>query len=792
MLLRKDAPGAGKNSLLLLIFASALVSACWAAQAEKDYFPSFADKHTVGLWLFDETYYPYTTLTDAGRYEYDLRLMKGGKLVPGKYGNCLKMTPGLDYNTSFAAWQGSVGFRKMREMSGKPGSGIFGPTIAPEKLLTALSKKDFTCEFWLLLMSKPTWDVALIDLGDKFEPGFKVTLKGNAEGFVIENAYGGWKAVCPVVLEQIAGRSWHHVAFTYCSQTNKLRYFVDGLPQQNAKVNKVEKTSAPESVHPRSVSSTTYGIFEKENRAARPDYDIRVKNRFNFAIGHDRHGENDFNGNIDELRFSDIIRYTQNFSVPHSFSRNYGPDAPAPAVPNGPPLLFGKNGSPYEPVKLGSRKYVFIDEVIVDRKRNIKFVVNQPTEPRELNELTAWDGSFFERDGKIYTAVSDSYESSRGRVFLLVSEDGVHFEKPNLGVVEYKGSKDNNLIMIWEPSWGEYFKDTNPNVPPEERFKATLWGAQRGIYLYFSPDGIRWRRNETCMLPLVSGGGCATFWDDQQGCYFNYLKRDGSYNTGEFPNAGRSTTMFKTREVNKAWPFNKVTNPYFEGWPFPAVTGEGLTVFDPNIFEPGHGHVFRTRPQKYPWAPDTYVAFLLRNDKADLATSRDGVHWRICSNEGLGYYWKDMISHGMVRKGDKIWQWGGKGNLLRIKTSRLTQRLDGFCSVDAGDKTGTIITRPLIFDGEKLVLNVKTDGYVRVALLSPKGLEMTSLGTPLLDKPKVQTKIFGIAECDPIKTDSVRHVVTWGGSSYIGRFSGQVVRLRFEMQNAKLYAFKFD
>ncbi|MHC4499567.1 MAG: hypothetical protein ACYS21_10695, partial [Planctomycetota bacterium] len=113
------------------------------------YFPSFADKHTVGLWLFDETDYPYTTLTDAGKHEYDLRLMKGGQLVPGKFGNCLKLTPGLDYAVSYAAWKGSVGFVHLREMSGRPGSGVFGPTIAPEQIARALGERDFTCEFWL-------------------------------------------------------------------------------------------------------------------------------------------------------------------------------------------------------------------------------------------------------------------------------------------------------------------------------------------------------------------------------------------------------------------------------------------------------------------------------------------------------------------------------------------------------------------------------------------------------------------------------------------------------------------
>jgi len=795
------------TKLLVVVLVVVIAGGYRAAYGEKNYFPSFADKHTVGLWLFDETNYPFTTLTDAGENEYDLRLMKGGKLVPGKFGNALKLTPGRDYAVSYAAWKGAVGFTKMREMSGRPGSGLFGPTIAPEQILRTLAERDFTCEFWLMLMSNPIQDVTLIDLGDKYEPGFSVTLKTRASGFVIENAYAGFKAVCPTELPQIWGRAWHHVAFTYSAGTKKLHYFIDGKAQEPVKVTPIAKSRVVRAVRPKSIADTTYGIFEKEDRRSVPDFEKRIPHRFNFAIGHDRHGEHDFNGNIDELRFSDVIRYNGKFSLPDSFSRNYRKNAPEPAVANGPPLLFGadKKYLPNEPVMLGSRKHVFIDEVMVDRKQNIKLTLNPPTNGVVLNERAAWDASFFEHEGKIYTVVSEGYEGDEGPITLLVSEDGVHFERPKLGLIEYNGSRSNNLIMLGLPSWGKYFKDTNPNVLPEERFKATLWVGQRGIYLYFSPDVIHWRRNETCMLPLVSGGGCETFWDDQQGCYFNYIKRDGSYNTGDYPNYGRSVTMFKTRQVNKAWLFNHVPNPYYEGWPFPAVTGEGVTVMGPDIFGPDEGQIFRTRPQKYEWAPDTYVAFLIRGG-CDMAVSRDAVNWKICSELGLGYYIRPgrtvdgqkfrsgEIANGMIRRGDEIWQYancaieGRKG-----ATVRFTQRLDGFLSLDAGDETGIIITRPLIFDGDKLTLNVNAEaGQVKVAIVALHGKEYTGYNVALTNPAKKPVRGFGIGDCDPIATDSVRQVVTWKGSSDVSALAGQLVRLRFEMKNSKLYALEFE
>jgi hypothetical protein len=484
-------------------------------------------------------------------------------------------------------------------------------------------------------------------------------------------------------------------------------------------------------------------------------------------------------------------------------------------------LLFGadKKYLPNEPVMLGSRKHLFIDEVMIDRKENVKLAINKPKNPVRLNEQVAWDASFIEHQGKIYTVVSEGYEGDEAPISLMVSQDGINFEKPNLGLIAYKGfadtrsivskaepkayekptadtwNKNNNLVMLGVPSWGKYFKDTNPACPPEERFKATLWVAQRGIYLYFSPDMVHWRRNETCTLPLVSGGGCETFWDDQQGKYFNYIKRDGSYNTGDFPAYGRGTAMFSAKEINKAWPFDPVPNPYYEGWAFPCVTGEGVTVFGPDITNPNKGQVFRSRPQKYEGAPDTYVAFLLRNGKADLAVSRDAVNWSLGSENGLGYYWDTMISNGIIKRGNKLWQWGNTGEFGGLKSCRLTQRLDGFVALQAGEQKGTVITRPFTFEGGKLTLNVDAGkGSVKVALLDLPGRQLSNYSISLSDDQEANTNVSGfrIKDCDTITTDSVRHVVTWKDKSDIGNLAGQVVRLRIEMQNAKIFAMKFE
>ena len=86
------------------------------------------------------------------------------------------------------------------------------------------------------------------------------------------------------------------------------------------------------------------------------------------------------------------------------------------------------------------------------------------------------------------------------------------------------------------------------------------------------------------------------------------------------------------------------------------------------------------------------------------------------------------------------------------------------------------ITRPLVFDGDRLVLNVAATGTTQVGILDEFWMDIPG---------------FGVSDCDPIQADFVEHVVTWNGDSDVSALAGTAVRLWFEMQNTKLYAFQF-
>ena len=762
--------------------ARANTDLAWMAE----HFPSLSDKHTVALWLFDETYYAYNTLTDAGIYEYDLRLFDAS-LADGKFGAALKTAPGPGYNLYYAEWAGKVCKVRMRRPKGEP-SGLWGPTIVPAKLLAALNASNWTLEFWFESLSRPTASAVILDMGHAYEPGINITLDSADSKWQFSNVYAGFQNNCPTNTKTLFDGNWHHIAFVR-SGNGQIRHYLDGRQQPGAAMTITKKQPVPETIIPSSfVRPDGYKVFDKTANVIK--YRLH---RFNLSIGENRHGTRDINAMFDEFRISDIARYNGNFEPPKTFSRNYASNAPKPAIPNGPPLLFAPN-SPKGTVDLGLRKYLFIDDSLLDSQQNLKFVCNPPRNRTELNfwpEKSAWRPSLVDVDGKIYLYAPESYGSDKGNTHLRISKDGLNFTKPNLGLYEYEGSTNNDFVISLSPLYGTFFNDLRPNIAPDEKYKMTAWLSNRGVYLYISPDAIHWRRNETAMLPIISGGDAETYWDDQRGLYCTFLRRDTGHYTKENPGHGRAEVYFETTQICKTWPFKKLKKPYFHTFSLPCPTGEGPTYFKEN----NTGQVYRSRAIKYPWAPDVYLAFPWRfkeddqTRRVDLGISRDGINWKFFAHQ----QWyaeppegsEEVVSmYGLIRRGHEIWQYldeGGahgstKGRDKPRVYARVIQRLDGFVSLDADQTPGTFVTRPIVFDGSKLVLNIAAAGNVMVEIQDQNGHPING---------------FAIADCDPIRTDAIRHIVSWKPAQDLAKLAGKTVRLKFEMQNAKLFAIQF-
>lgn len=85
------------------------------------------------------------------------------------------------------------------------------------------------------------------------------------------------------------------------------------------------------------------------------------------------------------------------------------------------------------------------------------------------------------------------------RVHFAKSRDGYHWEKPNLGLVEYRGGRDNNLVDMGEvghiAACVVFHDERDPD--PMRRFKMAFEDRRYGgrFAVAFSPDGISWRES---------------------------------------------------------------------------------------------------------------------------------------------------------------------------------------------------------------------------------------------------------------------------------------------------------
>ncbi len=105
-------------------------------------------------------------------------------------------------------------------------------------------------------------------------------------------------------------------------------------------------------------------------------------------------------------------------------------------------------------------------------------------------------------------------------------------------------------------------------------------------------------------------------------------------------------------------------------------------------------------------------------------------------------------------------------------------RLDGFVSADAEYTGGELTTPPLVFAGERLTLNVDTSGGGEVKV-------------EIQDEAKNPIPGHTLADARPLNGNSIAMPVRWSGGDNVGALAGCPVRLRFVMNDCKLYAFQF-
>lgn len=466
-----------------------------------------------------------------------------------------------------------------------------------------------------------------------------------------------------------------------------------------------------------------------------------------------------------------------------------------------------------QPRNIGTRKEPFVDGDLIDILRgDAQLVLHRPI-PRELVLIhdAPWEGNtcgyhtiFYDPDGpgKPYRM---TYRGSHGDpttgaslhpqvTCYAESDDGIHWIKPQLGLFPFAGTKANNII--WQGTGCHNFtpfKDTSPHCPAQARYKA-LGGTREegGLYAFQSPDGIHWSLMQP--EPVITAGTFDSqnlaFWDIVHGLYRAYIRDFRGLGDADQPYQG-------WRDIKTC------TSPDFIHWSQPrwlryvkVKAGPGADQKPPDI------HLYTNQIRPYPGAPHLYIGFPTRflPDRGSLTegllmVSRDGhtfarweeaflppgpspERWHNRSNyvwNGLVLTEEDLPGAPQVftlYSNEHYYQAGG----TRIR--RYTLRQDGFVSVRAGAAGGEMVTWPLTFAGRYLTLNAATaaGGQIQVEIQRLNGQPVAG---------------FGLGDNIPFYGDSLGAVVQWQQGKDISSLAGQVLRLRFVLRDADLYALQF-
>lgn len=476
-----------------------------------------------------------------------------------------------------------------------------------------------------------------------------------------------------------------------------------------------------------------------------------------------------------------------------------------------------------EVIDIGSRRELFVDDALLEQigggaqlrlhaptRREIAIKYDQPWEGNASGYATVFqDGDVFRMyyRGHRYLVKEDSFGQAQSEVVCYAeSEDGIHWVKPELGLFEWDGSRDNNIIWRGGPETHNFapFKDTNPDCPEDEKYKA-IGGTvtSNGLLTFKSADGIHW--SELSEEPVVTRGAFDShntcFWDPAQDRYVMYMRY---FSEGQFKGLRSIGVSYSndfadwTEPVGLDYPgsppqqmYTNQIAPYARaphilmGFPTRYVARDlnehGKTI------DPVPLRDLLTKSHRRIGTDLTDGVFMTSRDgqsfhRWDEAFLRPGPqeegHWIYGDNYQSYGLWETAAEHPLAPPELSMhfteYAWLDDDHQAR----RYTIRLDGFVSLNAPYSGGEVTTRPIKFSGDRLSINYSTSaaGHVFVEIQDASGEPIAG---------------YALADCLEHYGDSVDQTIAWKSGADVSSLAGQPVRLRFVLKDADLYSFHF-
>jgi len=353
------------------------------------------------------------------------------------------------------------------------------------------------------------------------------------------------------------------------------------------------------------------------------------------------------------------------------------------------------------------------------------------------------------------------------------SKDGIRWEKPELGLIDFNGSKKNNIVIEYDHGVA-VIKDLH-ETDPQRRYKA-IHPQEDDSAVWFSADGLDWVRQKN-IGPIDAGDtNQAVWWDQDIGKYVVITRgwdKTGPRSKGRYAHIGHRQA---TRSVSSD--FLKWSKPEF------AIKGLDLRMQIHDMLVVPHAGVYLGMVGLF----DVGVS----KQWCELAWSPDSIKWhRIQPGKPLipngpvmgDYDWGCIFaSKPIVRKDEILLYYGANdGRFMAWRNGYLALarlRPDGFAGYEqilgGSNKTGSVTTKAVSVVGDSLCVSadVAPSGYVKVMLFDKdnKKLAQGKLVTTTVSDAKIE----------------------WKDGFSFKKLKGKKIKLKFELRESKLFSFSFE
>lgn len=446
-------------------------------------------------------------------------------------------------------------------------------------------------------------------------------------------------------------------------------------------------------------------------------------------------------------------------------------------------------------------------------KRDIVMVCDEPWEGNATDFFTIINDNGLYR--MYYEAWGLHDNPLNIKVCYAESRDGLHWEKPKLGIVEYNGSKENNIIIENLPDNFTVMKDQNPSCPPEMKYKAIgsvrdidyLDGNQRNLLaLWISADGIHFERHSIISRGYAYDTQNSLHWNRHTGKYYCYIRsfrkaKDDPQSRFEEVDVRANMVLESEDLVN--WSNAKYLNYNGEGYP---LYTNCVTAYP---YDDRYYVGFPSRyVQRREWTKnyDQLCGTKKRKERMEIEarlglavtdcvfmSSRDNVNW---------YRFDEAIVTPGIEDGEN-WVYGdcypALGGLVETPSSfkncppelsvyaqnhhwmdspvelvRYVYRRDGMASVKATYEKKKLLTKAFTFEGSTLKLNFSTSarGGIYLRILDEYNIPIEGYST---------FEIFG---------DSIDRIIDF--DKPLSELSGKAVKFEFTMSDAEIFSMTFD